>query len=59
MKIQKNIHLLIKMFIFICGVGTIYDGTFSGKKIPGNGIFEQMLIDNGIKVVDCEKISEK
>lgn len=33
-----------------CGYGSVYDGTFSGKLINGNGFFVQMLIDNGIKV---------
>lgn len=35
-----------------CGVGIIYDGTFSHVKILGNGVFAQLLIDNGIKVYD-------
>ncbi len=35
-----------------CGVNTIYDGTFSGKLIPGNGVFVELLKQNGIKVVD-------
>lgn len=39
-----------------CGVGRIYDGTFTGNKKPGNGIFAQMLIDRGIKVLDVEEI---
>lgn len=34
-----------------CGCGQIYDGTFTRKLISGNGIFAQLLIDNGIKVV--------
>lgn len=33
-----------------CGYGQIYDGTFSGKLISGNGVLAQLLIDNGIKV---------
>ena len=35
-----------------CGVGTIYDGTFSGNLISGNGVFVELLKQNGIKVVD-------
>ena len=35
-----------------CGVNTIYDGTFSGNLIPGNGVFVELLKQNGIKVVD-------
>ena len=39
-----------------CGVNEIYDGTFSGKKIKGAGIFARLLIENGIKVMDAEEI---
>ena len=35
-----------------CGVGYIYDGTFSKHLINGNGIFAEMLIQNGIAVKD-------
>lgn len=37
-----------------CGVGKIYDGTFSCTLKDGNGVFAQILIDNGIKVIDVE-----
>lgn len=33
-----------------CGCGLIYDGTFSGKLIEGNGITTDLLIKNNIKV---------
>lgn len=33
-----------------CGSQQIYDGTFSGKKIPGVGVATALLIQNGIKV---------
>lgn len=33
-----------------CGCEQIYDGTFSGKKIPGEGIFAAILKAHGIKV---------
>lgn len=39
-----------------CGCGLIYDGTFTGNKIKGNGITTQLLIDNGIKVITEEDI---
>ena len=35
-----------------CGVNMIYDGTFTGKKIIGNGITTQLLLDNGIEVIN-------
>lgn len=31
-----------------CGCGLIYDGTFSGRLIEGNGVAAQLLLDNGI-----------
>lgn len=34
-----------------CGCGRIYDGSFSGKLINGNGIFAELLLSNGIDVV--------
>ena len=33
-----------------CGHGTIYDGTFRGKKIAGSGITARYLEDNAIAV---------
>lgn len=39
-----------------CGVKEIYDGTFSGKKISGQGVFAKLLMDNGVKVIDLEDI---
>ncbi len=33
-----------------CGSSLIYDGSFSNKKIDGQGICSQLLIKNGIKV---------
>lgn len=31
-----------------CGCGTVYDGTFSGRLISGDGLFTRALRDNGI-----------
>lgn len=39
-----------------CGCGEIYDGSFSGKTIFGNGITAQLLIDNEIQVFGESKI---
>ena len=38
-----------------CGKGLIYDGTFSGNLVLGNGITAQLLIDNGIQVYTEEE----
>ena len=40
-----------------CGVNQVYDGTFSGKLIPGSGIFAKSLMDAGYRVIDGEDIS--
>ncbi len=41
-----------------CGVKEIYDGSFSGKKIKGQGVFARLLTMHGIKVLDAEDIAE-
>jgi Uncharacterized conserved protein len=33
-----------------CGCGKIYDGTFTGRIIKGNGVTSELLIRNGIEV---------
>ncbi len=33
-----------------CGRDVIYDGTFSKVKIPGSGVFAQLLLEKGIPV---------
>lgn len=38
-----------------CGVGTIYDGSFTGELIEGDGIFVEELNKNGIKAIDVEE----
>jgi uncharacterized protein YbbK (DUF523 family) len=38
-----------------CGVNSIYDGTFSGKLIEGQGLFAKSLCEMGIRVVDSEE----
>ena len=39
-----------------CGVNQIYDGSLSGKLIPGSGVFAQALRDAGYRVIDAEDI---
>ena len=39
-----------------CGVNEVYDGSFSGKLIPGSGVFAQALCDAGYPVIDAEDI---
>lgn len=42
-----------------CGVKQRYDGTFSGKLIPGQGIFAEAVLRAGFRVVDAENAPEE
>lgn len=41
-----------------CGKGLIYDGTFTGGKIPGNGRTVDLLLQNGIPVYTEEELDQ-
>ena len=53
LKIALLIHCkkaILKANSPTCGCGTIYDGTFSGHLITGDGVFTKLLKENGIEV---------
>ena len=39
-----------------CGVKEIYDGTFSGKRVPGRGVFADLALHAGFRVKDIEDV---
>ena len=39
-----------------CGPKQIYDGSFCGKRIDGQGVFAKMLMENGFKILDVEDL---
>ena len=39
-----------------CGCGKIYDGSFSGKTIKGDGVTTALLKKNGIKIITEEEL---
>ena len=41
-----------------CGIKQIYDGTFSGRKIEGQGLFAALCIKAGCRVLDIEDFDE-
>ena len=41
-----------------CGIKQIYDGTFSGNKIPRHGLFAELCIKAGYKVLDIEDLDD-
>ena len=41
-----------------CGVKQVYDGTFTGRKIPGQGALAKALAERGIPLMDAEDVPE-
>ncbi len=39
-----------------CGIGKVYDGTFSKTLINGNGVTADLLLKNGIKIISEKNI---
>ncbi len=39
-----------------CGVRQIYDGSFSRKLIEGSGVFAELLLENGFRVVEPDDL---
>ena len=39
-----------------CGVGKIYSGNFDGQLVDGNGFLAEILIENGIEVLNVDEI---
>ena len=39
-----------------CGTKQIYDGTFSGKRVDGQGVFAKLLGENGFRMIDVEDL---
>lgn len=38
-----------------CGLGKIYDGSFQGNLVDGNGILVDLLKENGIEVISSDE----
>ena len=39
-----------------CGVNEVYDGSFSGVLVPGQGVFAALLKKSGVNVVDAADV---
>lgn len=55
---QGCTHAILKAKSPSCGVGEIYDGTFSGQIIAGNGVAAQLFIDAGIRCATEKNFKE-
>ena len=42
-----------------CGVNEVYDGTFSGKRIPGMGVFAKLAMEAGFHVIDIADLDKE
>lgn len=47
-------HALLKAKSPSCGVGCVYDGTFSKTLVPGNGVAAQLFMEAGFTVATEE-----
>ncbi len=52
-------HAILKAKSPSCGVGQVYDGTFTDTLVPGNGTAAQMMIDAGMQVLTEKDIERK
>lgn len=52
-------HAILKAKSPSCGVGQVYDGTFTDALIEGNGIAAQMLIDAGLAVATEKDFAQR
>lgn len=41
-----------------CGSATVYDGTFSGRKIPGKGVTAELFEGIGLRIFDEKHIND-
>ena len=39
-----------------CGVHAVYDGSFSGRVVPGMGVTARLLAENGVTLMDEEDL---
>jgi len=62
LKILKSLGItkaILKSRSPSCGVGKMYDGSFSGTLTNGSGVTSALLKENGIEVYSDEEILEK
>lgn len=58
-KADPPVRAILKAKSPTCGVHEIYDGTFTGVRIPGQGILTEALGKEGIPVVDEKDIERE
>lgn len=61
LELAKTFHAskaILKALSPSCGVGAIYDGTFSGNIMEGDGVATALLKESGLKVVTEEEFKD-
>lgn len=53
---QGVTHAILKARSPSCGPHAVYDGTFTGKVVPGMGVTARLLAENGVTLMDEEDI---
>ena len=57
---ENNVELIIvKSKSPSCGYKQIYDGSFTGKTIEGNGVFTELAVKNGMQILTEKDIESK
>ena len=57
-KLNRADFAILKYRSPACGKGMIYDGSFSGKLIPGDGVFTRLLKENNIPVYSENELDD-
>ncbi len=57
-KLYQCSYAILKERSPSCGFGKIYDGSFTGSLIDGNGVTANLLAEHGITVIGESKLSE-
>lgn len=55
-KREKVDYCIFKAKSPSCGCGKIYDGTFSGKLVEGNGVTSELFLKNGFSIKTEESL---
>ena len=51
-------HAVLKARSPSCGFGLVYDGSFTGRTIPGNGFFTRLALEAGLIVASEETFDD-
>ncbi|MGW8434487.1 DUF523 domain-containing protein [Nocardiopsis sp. NPDC055879] len=54
---QGVVVALLKQSSPSCGSHQVFDGTFSGRKVPGEGVTAHLLREHGIPVLDEDQVA--